>query len=575
MRRRAGYRFILGAAAAAVVLLAGCRVPIAQPTSLSVNDAANPDAKDVTSGFIGTVDCSPAVAGQGGMHATPVGSVSYGTVTLKNRSATDSVTINGAELILLDADGALSSHQQGYFTWASGHPPDLPLTLAPGKGVTFTIQFNAITGGEFQACLNLDTTSGSQQVRLTGEAGWVVTLAVTSTNSYGRIVSPLAVTKAASVTFLSTESSFSVTAMSDDPGGLTELQTWSTGGGASVSSTISLTTTVTIPSTATVATPATVTANFANMYVTATSNLQGAIATFTGAAPGTYKGIALAVGSYPITADVTLPQCVIRGGYAVGFGSRPDAYKTEAGRAAGTLITTAGHVLAFSGSSITSDAVIEGVQVTGADNTSGISPAFAVQNGANPTLRYCTFIGGGGTAANSVGLYIYNSSPTVTDCVMRGGNTASSGGRSVGLWNTFQAAPTVTNCTISAGTASGASGKSFGIMNSSYAASPVISGCHVDGGSGATFAAAFWTGEGGRPQLTGNWLYTQKSASSSYGVYIYSNGRLQTLTANHIYDCPTGFVFDYPHDQKLYTAISDVNDDFTDGAEEEANSDAP
>ena len=239
-----------------------------------------------------------------------------------------------------------------------------------------------------------------------------------------------------------------------------------------------------------------------------------------------------------------------------------------------TLINTQGHDFKFSGGSITSDALLEGVQVTAADDTTGMYAAFGVENGAAPTLRYCTFIGGGDKATNSIGLYIYDSSPTVDTCVIKGSDTTAPGGRSVGLWTTYNGAPTVTNCTISAGKASGSDGKTYGVLNSSYASSPIIKGCTIDGGAGTSFTAAFWTGEGGRPRIEGNTLSTQNAASANYGVYIYSNGRLETLFGNKIYNSNTALVYDYSHDQKAYTSIDDVNTDFLSG-DQEANTSAP
>jgi hypothetical protein len=432
----------------------------------------------------------------------------------------------------------------------------------------------------YTACLNINTSDGYQQVRLTGEAGWVVTLTVTNVttpaNKYGKISSPITVIRDQTTTFLWVESELTLTAETTDPIALTELKTWAATGSASLSSTTAITTVATITGNTAV-----ITADFYDPYIKLATggDLPDAVDAYNIAAPGTYKGIVMQVGTYTLDRAVTLPQCVLRGGYA-SWASRPDTYKTEAGRAVGTLINTAGYDLTFSGAAVTSDSLIEGVQVTAGDNTSGLYAAFGVVSGADPTVRYNTFIGGGGSANNSIGLYVYGgegagSSPSVSNCVIKGGTTTATGGRSVGLWTTFNCAPTVADCVISAGTASGSGGKSFGVFNSSYASSPILQRCTIHGGSGATFAAAIWTGEGGRPRIEGNTLSTADAASANYGIYIYSNGRLDTLFGNNIYGCSTALVFDYPHDQKSYASIDDVNADFVTGSQEVNTSAAP
>jgi hypothetical protein len=406
----------------------------------------------------------------------------------------------------------------------------------------------------------------------------------------GEIIAPITVTAGQTIDYLCVESPMTLTAVTADGDALVELRMWqvTAGTGTTAHTTVTdkagLSTTADIPENG-----STITADFyaPYIYLSAGGSLAAALNTYVNSNPldgdgiKTYKGIVMQIGSYTLTGSVALPQCILRGGYS-NASSRTATYTTESGRAAGTCINTAGYDFTFDGGTVTSDSLLEGVQVTAGDNTTGLYAAFGVVNGASPTLRYCTFIGGGGTALNSIGLYILGadgtaSSPAVDTCVIRGSNTTADKARSVGLWTTFNCAPTVTNCTISAGAASGGDGKSYGILNSSYAASPIITSCTIDGGgcAGSPLAAAFWTGEGGRPRIEGNTLRTQNAAISNYGVYLYSNGRLDTLFGNNIYDCSTGLVYDYPHDQKTYMSIDDVNDDFVTGSQEANTSAVP
>jgi hypothetical protein len=577
-RSRMGSILLCGIAAAAV-FLAGCRIALPQPGALALEGATR-TADDIAGGFLATVDCSPEAAGQGGMRATEVGAVSHGSVPLVN-SGDKEVTIYGVEILLLDSDGRPSTHQQSYFTWAT-RAPDLPLTLAVGGRTTFTVAFSADVGGVYMACLNINTSDGYQQVRLTGEAGWVVTLEVPPGDE-GKIIAPITVSAGQQITYLCVESPMTLTAVTADGDALVELRMWqvTAGTGTTEHTTVtdksSLSTTATIPENG-----SKITADFYTpyIYVGAGGNLVTAVDTYVNSNPldgdgiKTYKGIIMQVGSYTLSGAVALPQCILRGGYT-NASTRTTTYTTEAGRAAGTLIDTAGYDFTFDGSTVTSDSLIEGIQVTAGNDTSGLVAAFGVVNGADPTVRYCTFIGGGGSATNSIGLYVYNSSPAVSSCVITGSDTTATGGRSVGLWTTYDCAPTIDGCTISAGTASGSYGKSYGVFNSSYAASPIIQDCAIYGGAGSSFAAALWTGEGGRPRIEGNTLSTADAASSNYGIYIYSNGRLDTLFGNNIYGCSTALVFDYPHDQNSYTSIDDVNEDFVTGDQEVNTSAAP
>ena len=238
-RSRIGSLILIRMAACAL-FLAGCRAVIPTPGSLTVEGATR-SADDAAKGFLTTVDCSPLVAGS---HATKVNDKSFASIPLLNAGSAE-VVITGVELILLDGNGAPSTHAQSYFTWA-GQAPDVPLTLAVGKKAIFNVAFSSSTAGVFSGCLNIYTSDGCQQVRLTGEAGWPITLTVTNgTNNYGQITAPVTVTKGQSVEYLCAGSTLTLTAESTDPVQLTELKAWSCTGDASIPGTANANLTIT------------------------------------------------------------------------------------------------------------------------------------------------------------------------------------------------------------------------------------------------------------------------------------------------------------------------------------------
>ena len=584
-------------------LSVSCRAPLLRPGALIVKDAVS-SADDMANGFLTTVDCSPVIPGQGDAHGTPLNTTSYGTVMLVN-SGSDPVTIEGADILLLDdsVEPPVLTVDQTDFAWAWARP-DFPILLAPGGSVSLAIAFHPTTGGVQKASLNLHTSDGDQQVRLTGEGGWSIMLSVIPA-APGRIVAPIVVTSGETLPYFCVESTLTLTAETTNTAALTELNRWTATGGASIAAADigKLSTTAVITGNATI------NAGFYVPYIFVSQggigngsaagspcgSLEIAVANFNNPGFNTvdgngipkYKGIVVSNGTYTLGADVRLPASLVRGGYAPGFGSRPAAYQTEAGRSVGgTRLNTGGYDFAFDGSAaagITNSSLLEGFYVIAADRnpasprSDNMYVAFSALGGASPTLRYNTFVGGGGTSDNSVGVYCFDSSPVIDSCVLQGGNVSASGGRSVGLWICFESEPIVTNDTIAGGTASDSAGKSYGIFNSSYAASPVIQGCIIDGGTGSSVAAAVWTMGGGRPRIENNTrIFTQNAVSSSnYGVYIGPNGRIDSLFGNNIYDCSTALVFDYPHGQKSYQSIDDVNSDFVTGDQAPNTSTAP
>ncbi|MDI6781669.1 MAG: right-handed parallel beta-helix repeat-containing protein [bacterium] len=91
-------------------------------------------------------------------------------------------------------------------------------------------------------------------------------------------------------------------------------------------------------------------------------------------------------------------------------------------------------------------------------NSSDIVEGFTLRNGS--------------TTTNGGGIYCYNSSPTITDCIITGNTAAWYGG---GIYGTKSSSPIITNCTITENTANDCGGGIYCQDNSS----PTITNCII------------------------------------------------------------------------------------------------
>lgn len=577
----------------AALLLMTCRSPIAPPGVLTVVGAPR-TTSDAVNGFVGSVDCSQAIAAQGGEHATEVGSTSYCRTTVKN-SGTSPLTIQGAELLMLDTSSTppTVSHAGSPFHWAAA-PPNLPVTLAPGALFSFAVAFSPTQAGIETGSIELTTSTGTQQVGVTGEGGWIVTLKSDNSSGYsGTITKPIRVPAGKQATYVSVAQTFTLDAETDSPLGFTILKNWTGGANSSIANPGNSLTKVTVTGNATI------TAVFSSPYVFVQAGASGSgtgspgtqtnpVATLaegiTALAAGVVcapcNGIAMSVGSYDLSAATELPAGTIRGGYNVGFTARSTAdYQSSSARldpATGTVLHTNGYDFLYNGaatSGLDSATLLEGVAVLSGDPSSAAGArsdnmyaGIGIENGATPTLRYDTFVGGGGSSPNSIGVYIYSASPAIDSSVLSGSATSTSGGRSVGLWVNLQSAPSISNDLITSASASGSNGVSYGVLNENFAASPHVSGCTIAAGSASATSAGIWTAYGGQPSFVRNVISTTDKASSNYGVYVGPSGALAELSGNNIYDASTGLVYDYPS-SRSYGSIAEVNANYLTGGQ--------
>jgi len=150
------------------------------------------------------------------------------------------------------------------------------------------------------------------------------------------------------------------------------------------------------------------------------------------------------------------------------------------------------------------------------DVTSGVHACY-IKGTTDKTCRLvnCKFINEISAAVNSCyGIWIGDSaSPTITGCEIQGG----SGGDSChGIWIGDSASPTITGCEIQGG--SGGS-YCYGIWIGD-SASPTITGCEIQGGSGGDSCHGIWIGYSASPTITGCEIQGGSGESYCYGIVI-------------------------------------------------------
>ena len=161
---------------------------------------------------------------------------------------------------------------------------------------------------------------------------------------------------------------------------------------------------------------------------------------------------------------------------------------------------------------ITADATIDGLTITGG-NANGVSPdhtgggIYIYQS--FPRITNCII--SENTAEYGGGVYNLYSSPTITGCTFTKNSTIKSGG---GIYNNYDSSPAITDCNFSENSASFSGG---GILNSNNS-SPTITNCAF------TENSAVWGGgifnDNSSPIIT-NCTFSGNSATvSGGGMYI-------------------------------------------------------
>jgi hypothetical protein len=252
--------------------------------------------------------------------------------------------------------------------------------------------------------------------------------------------------------------------------------------------------------------------------------------------------------------NVTLTSNVsLKGGYAVGFGSRDDPAVNLGLGANTTQIqdprTTGGALddpiaaVLATGTGVTNAAVVEGFYLLGKGGATSRAAALACKTGAAPTVRYNTldattaafaprglFTSASSPIVSNCTIYgetgvriVSGSSPTITFCDIPG---VASGSKGIQI---DSSTPTISNCSVAAG---GGGANTRGVTLSSSNA--VLVNTTIDGGSGGTTAYAFQVGDSS-PKII-NCTVIADSTTTAYGIAV--SGVTSAITVqNSIITC--------------------------------------
>jgi len=150
------------------------------------------------------------------------------------------------------------------------------------------------------------------------------------------------------------------------------------------------------------------------------------------------------------------------------------------------------------------------------DVTSGVH-ACCIRGTTDKTCKLinCKFINEISAAVNSChGIWIgYSASPTITSCEIQGG---SGGDYCRGIEIGGSAFPTITGCEIQGGS-SGSYCYGIGI---GYSASPTITGCEIQGGSSGSYCYGIGIWDSASPTITGCKVQGGSGGSYCYGIWI-------------------------------------------------------
>jgi hypothetical protein len=156
---------------------------------------------------------------------------------------------------------------------------------------------------------------------------------------------------------------------------------------------------------------------------------------------------------------------------------------------------------------ITSDAAIDGFTITGG-NANGSSPDY--RGGgiyvyhSSPSITNCIILKN--SADFGGGIYNRDSSPTITNCILTSNSAISYGG---GI-NNYKSSPIITNCTISENIASSGSG----IYN--YQSSPAITNCIISENNSTEWGGGIYNKES-YPNIA-NCSFTDNAAKFGGGI---------------------------------------------------------
>jgi len=147
-------------------------------------------------------------------------------------------------------------------------------------------------------------------------------------------------------------------------------------------------------------------------------------------------------------------------------------------------------------------------------NCEGDGRGFYFGNGEGENSEVSGFTITNGFDVDGGGLYCYNASPTITNCIISG-NTADDYGGGIHCYN---ASPTITDCTIGGNTAEGGGG-----IECYDHSSPVITNCTITGNTA-------WLGGGGiecydhsSPTITNCTINSNTPTGTGGGIYCYDS----------------------------------------------------
>jgi hypothetical protein len=169
------------------------------------------------------------------------------------------------------------------------------------------------------------------------------------------------------------------------------------------------------------------------------------------------------------------------------------------------------HVVTGSGTD--ANAVLDGFTITGTEADADLYGGGMYNYNSSPTVNNCMF--SGNTAAlGGGGMCNYSSSPAVTNCIFTG-NSALWGG---GMYNAYESNPTVTNCIFT-----GNSGSSYGGgMYNDHNCSPTVTNCTFTGNSGSSYGGGMHNFYFSSPTVT-NCSFIGNSCISGPGGGMYND----------------------------------------------------
>ncbi|MEA3360338.1 MAG: MopE-related protein [Thermodesulfobacteriota bacterium] len=215
-------------------------------------------------------------------------------------------------------------------------------------------------------------------------------------------------------------------------------------------------------------------------------------------------------GTYLLSAQINVDKTVgIYGGFA------GDEIQRSQRDWANNVTTIDGQGSVYHCFYITANATIDGLTIT-RGNANGSSPDY--RGGgiyvyqSSPSITNCTI--SQNTADFGGGINNRKSSPTITSCIFTGNITIKSGG---GIYN-YQSTPTITNCTFSGNSATNNGGGMYNNDN----ASPSITNCtFID--NTAEFGGGVFNNDNATPTITNCTLRGNSAAKSGGGMYNNDN----------------------------------------------------